>query len=313
MTTTISGTGIVTQRLEATVDGLVPPYWTTAGRPANPFLGQTGWNTTLNASEVYVGAGSWQIRNDSTYTANYLVIAGGGSGGTAAGAWISAGGGGAGGYTESTVTMVTGGIYPVIVGAGGAPVYGNALGLNGGNSSLGGVATTLGGGGGGSGGNSGGRPGGSGGGASRAAYGAAGTAGQGYKGGDNLGENPYSGGAGGGGASAAGGNGEGAQGGAGIFSAINGTNTRRADGGPGAFGNNGNTGGVFTGAVNTGNGGGGYFNADPGAGSPSWSGAGGSGIVIIKYTGSQRGTGGVVTSVAGNTIHTFTASGTFTA
>jgi PKD repeat protein len=42
-------------------------------------------------------------------------------------------------------------------------------------------------------------------------------------------------------------------------------------------------------------------------------GTGGSGIVIISYSGSQRGTGGTVTSSGGNTIHTFTSSGTYTA
>jgi hypothetical protein len=42
-------------------------------------------------------------------------------------------------------------------------------------------------------------------------------------------------------------------------------------------------------------------------------GAGGSGVVIIAYAGVQRGTGGTVTSAGGNTIHTFTTSGTFTA
>jgi hypothetical protein len=42
-------------------------------------------------------------------------------------------------------------------------------------------------------------------------------------------------------------------------------------------------------------------------------GAGGSGIVVISYAGAQRGTGGTVTSVGGNTIHTFTTSGTYTA
>jgi hypothetical protein len=42
-------------------------------------------------------------------------------------------------------------------------------------------------------------------------------------------------------------------------------------------------------------------------------GTGGSGVVIISYVGTQRGTGGTVTSVGGNTIHTFTSSGTFTA
>jgi hypothetical protein len=42
-------------------------------------------------------------------------------------------------------------------------------------------------------------------------------------------------------------------------------------------------------------------------------GTGGSGIVIIRYLGSQRGTGGTVTSSGGYTIHTFTSSGTYVA
>jgi hypothetical protein len=64
------------------------------------------------------------------------------------------------------------------------------------------------------------------------------------------------------------------------------------------------------GAVNTGGGGGGgsgdYFQYLP-------SREGGSGIVIIRYAGAQRGTGGTVTSSGGYTYHTFTSSGTFTA
>jgi hypothetical protein len=35
--------------------------------------------------------------------------------------------------------------------------------------------------------------------------------------------------------------------------------------------------------------------------------------VIISYLGSQKGTGGTITSVNGYTIHTFTSSGTYTA
>jgi hypothetical protein len=42
-------------------------------------------------------------------------------------------------------------------------------------------------------------------------------------------------------------------------------------------------------------------------------GNGGSGIVIIRYSGSQIGTGGTVTSSGGYTYHTFTSSGTYTA
>jgi hypothetical protein len=42
-------------------------------------------------------------------------------------------------------------------------------------------------------------------------------------------------------------------------------------------------------------------------------GAGGSGIVVLRYLGSQRGTGGTVTTSGGYTIHTFTSSGTYVA
>jgi hypothetical protein len=38
--------------------GEVPASWTTAGRPASPAAGQTGYNTTLNALETYNGT-SW--------------------------------------------------------------------------------------------------------------------------------------------------------------------------------------------------------------------------------------------------------------
>jgi hypothetical protein len=40
---------------------------------------------------------------------------------------------------------------------------------------------------------------------------------------------------------------------------------------------------------------------------------GGSGVVIVRYSGTQRATGGTVTTVGGYTYHTFTSSGTFTA
>jgi len=46
-----------------------------------------------------------------------------------------------------------------------------------------------------------------------------------------------------------------------------------------------------------------------GGGSGGW---GGSGIVIMRYLGTQIATGGTVTSIGGYTIHTFTTAGTFT-
>ena len=70
-------------------------------------------------------------------------------------------------------------------------------------------------------------------------------------------------------------------------------------GGTGVNGANG-----ANGSPNTGGGGGG---SRGGAG-----GTGGSGIVIVRYYGPQKATGGTITSVGGYTIHTFTTSGTFT-
>jgi hypothetical protein len=69
------------------------------------------------------------------------------------------------------------------------------------------------------------------------------------------------------------------------------------------------SGASLNGTANTGGGGGGA--GFDGAFRPG--GNGGSGIVIIRYAGAQRGTGGTVTSSGGFTIHTFTSSGTFTA
>ena len=62
------------------------------------------------------------------------------------------------------------------------------------------------------------------------------------------------------------------------------------------------------GVANTGSGGGGacWHNTPNGA-------AGGSGIVIVRYAGAPRASGGSVTQSGGFTIHTFTSSGTFTA
>jgi hypothetical protein len=61
---------------------------------------------------------------------------------------------------------------------------------------------------------------------------------------------------------------------------------------------------------NTGGGGGGSGSSSAG---PSYGGNGGSGVILITYPGTQRGTGGVVTTSNGYTIHTFLSSGTYTA
>jgi hypothetical protein len=149
---------------------------------------------------------------------------------------------------------------------------------------------------------------------------------------------------GGGGAGAAGGTNP-AKGGDGIQNSILGVSYFWGGGGGGSgyipIGGNGGNGGGGGGAVGTTIGGAGLNSGSPGGGGGTiqWAntpggnagantgggggggshynsnnkgGDGGSGIVIVRYPGSQRASGGTVTFVAGHTIHTFTTSGTFT-
>jgi hypothetical protein len=94
-------------------------------------------------------------------------------------------------------------------------------------------------------------------------------------------------------------------GGAGLSSSISGFLVTYATGGTGGEGWGATSAGEV-GAANRGNGGG-------GGGWAFWpAGAGGSGIVILSYpTGTLTATGGTITTSGGNTIHTFTSSGTF--
>jgi hypothetical protein len=258
----------------------------------------------------------------------YLVIAGGGGGGENNG-----GGGGAGGYRSSVAGQSSGGgasaeaalsrgvgTYTVTVGAGGASQ------VNGSNSVFD-TITSVGGGAGAYGGN--GSVGGSGGGGGNESGntypGAAGTANQGYAGGNTnsmSGASPRTS-AGGGGAGAVGGSptvvGTGGVGGVGVSSSINGSATFRGGGGGGTpSGAGGNGGGGAAGApatagtANTGGGGGSNSTLNTGNSRP-----GGSGVVILRYlTASATSltiTGGTkVVGPAGATaytVHTFNASG----
>lgn len=234
-----------------------------------------------------------------TFNFNSLVIGGGGGGGikTVSASGPSGGGGGAGGFIETAHTGVTEGSYMVTVGAGGA------ITSDGGSSSIGSLVTALGGGAGGSG--TAGHVGGSGGGGTGLNAGGSGTAGQGNNGAGGNGSIDDAGGGGGGGAGTAGSSGintTGGTGGTGKSSSISGSAVTYAAGGGGGSGSNNGA----VGAANTGNGGGGA--GDTG----STAGAGGSGIIIISYpTGSMTATGGTITTSGGNTIHTFTSSGTF--
>ena len=243
------------------------------------------------------------------FGADILVIAGGGSGGRG----YVGGGGGAGGYQELISQILTPATnYTVTVGAGGATAVGPTGGVgNAGSPSVFNATTSTGGGGGGS--NqvnaaSGGSGGGGGAAASPSTFGN-GTVGQGNNGGVGFdGVSVFTAAGGGGGAGGVGGNSgttsadtSGGNGGAGSISAIDavqraggggaGTDKGGAanypgNGGTGGAGGGGNGGtqGVTqatVGAVNSGSGGGGASYS----GSPFYNGAaGGSGVVILKYS-----------------------------
>lgn len=285
------------------------------------------------------------------YKIDYIVVAGGGGGGQPEGDYFgAAGGGGGGGIIFGNQLVVSGSSNQVIIGAGGSggsiigvsPNWTRTAATQGNNSSF--LSLTSIGGGFGGGNNQYGSPpysgnGGSGGGGcavssfraqQSTSLGGSGTSGQGYGGGDGsfVAANSFNyPAAGGGGYSQVGfspspvSGGAGGNGGSGYLW-VNGSYYSGGGGGgavssgppgSGGIGGGGNGSGSATasnGSVNTGGGGGGgrNFNASgPGSGS------GGSGVVIIRYYGQQKASGGSVTSVNGYTYHTFTSSGTFIA
>ncbi len=282
----------------------------------------TGGNIVANDGTYWYHAflTSGTFIPQTAVTADILVIAGGGAGsyGSYAGA-----GGGAGGYLEFTNQALTATLYSCTVGAGGATAGAVFRGNNGNNSTFGSLTSAVGGGGGGgsatgTGGTANnGRDGGSGGGGATNdtsgggfTYGGNPTTGQGFAGGGNGGfvSSPYPSGGGGGaggagqtapGSSTSGNGGIGkfttlsnAMGAATLTGVISSSNYYYAGGGGGAnhltgtsgtggLGGGGN-GGQYNGAAgaagltNTGGGGGsGTNNTIPGAG--------GSGIIIIRY------------------------------
>lgn len=319
---------------------LTLPVGTNAQRPT-PSNGMIRYNTDIGQMEAYVN-GAW-VTISTGYTIEMVLVAGGGAGG---GGSNGGGGGGGGGVIINSGILVSAGTgYSIVIGGGGASVSGSgSYGSQGGNSTAFGF-TALGGGGG--------VPngyfgiwnsvsnGGSGGGGGRdtASYDAF-TFGLGTTGQGNNGAGAFKGGY----ASAGGGGGAGncgytggddlngrydpiSCGGEGALINWTGTNYYYGPGGGGAFENAyGNANGPAPGGRGLGDGGGygatnsvgptsGTANRGAGGGGTknTSSGAGGSGRCIIRYAGPQRGSGGTITSYGGYTVHTFDASGTFTA
>jgi hypothetical protein len=309
--------------LQLELGSTVTPYYSTSSRVTSTWNDVSGLDNhasllpyTLNSVEV-------------------LVVAGGGGGGNDVG-----GGGGAGGviyrqnYSVSPNTT-----YTVIVGAGGSGgIAFGAIPTNGANSQFD-TLLAIGGGYGGSYNNVPGNLGGSGGGGAGGPGGTqhinpgAGIIGQGNSG--SAGIPPVTGYSSGGGGGAGGAglagilNGPGGAGGPGIAYNISGTLTFYGGGGGGGGGDDLGSDGRAFGGIGGGGGGAarsGSFSVNAsfrdgqpntgggGGGTGGWNnaGAGGSGIVIVRYLGYQKATGGTVTYVNGYTIHTFTSVGSTT-
>jgi hypothetical protein len=310
------------------------PTGTTAQRPASPIVGMTRWNTTTNSMEIYIGNNSWQTIAVGGYSVDFVAIGAGGGGGGADGSQLGAGGA-TGGIVYGTTNFVTGGSYTIYIGggggAGGTNVSGSGSGAGGTN-------------GGGNGGNAGSS------GSSGAGAGGGGWSGFAYPGPTSY-LVVAGGGAGGGGGGE--GDQEAMNAGAGGNQprGVNGTSMSGAagfnfsgDGGGGGGGGGGMFGGLGQSqGVSLGGSGGGNLaligaatagtNGSTAGGAqsvlPSISGswwdpltygrggafgaAGNQGVIIFRYLGSQRGTGGIVTSVGGYTLHTFTSNSTYAA
>jgi len=334
------GTAMIQNANIATESGEIMASYGRTEQDQTVLTGQTltAVDATLFSGPATLQAGQWitiSATTITTQTVTYLAIAGGAGGGGGQSSTTGNGGGGGGGaggmLTGTTVSLGVRGTYAVTVGAGGsAGVAGTAgggvagNGGNGNNSSIAALAVSTGGGGGAAGKAASpgitGLNGGSGGGGAGAANGGTATIGQGNNGGVGVFTGGSGAGAGGGGAGAVGQNGNGSinggNGGNGTASSISGASVTYAGGGGGASPGGLGTGGTGGGGAAGGGGVAGTANLGAGGGGGTQNnlgGAGGSGIVIISYpTGSMTATGGTITTSGGNTIHTFTSTGTFT-
>jgi hypothetical protein len=315
---------------------------TANARPSNLANGTILWNSANNVLETYTGTG-WSTLASQNYTIQYMIVAAGGGGG------VIGGGGGAGGLITGSSAVFPNDIFTFVIGAGGNSGTSATRATNGSNTTAF-LTTALGGGGGGNHvlnttSNAGLSGGSGGGGSDNGAVGGSGTAGQGNAGGTGVAGTPatqriggggggagtagstaasgghggegylwldgyyYSGGGGAGGHdSSTGGNGGlGGGGGGSVSSGTGGT-------GGGSARNNGSN-GAAGGNLRGGNGGAGTGGGGGGCSwqTPTIAAQGGSGTVIVRYSGNARGTGGTISSSGGFTYHVFTSSGTFTA
>jgi len=268
--------------------GLASPQ-ATGGTSTNTYM----VNGTKYIVHIFTEGGTFVPDNE--LEVEYLVVAGGGGGGAD---YFSrgGGGGGAGGFLANTSLSLPVDTYTIVVGAGGAGGSGaSGEAQNGGDSSITNAALTVNivatGGGGGGNSKSAGAAGGSGGGggSQNGSAGGAGEAGQGNDGGAGNGASTIQdSGGGGGGAGGPGGDagvGVAGVGGAGLSSSIrDGTPVTYAAGGNGSV--YGEQGTVTDEDDNTGNGG----DSVEQLGNDSPGGAGGSGIVVIRYVLPPAGT-----------------------
>ena len=261
-------------------------------------------NTLIN--DVMLGSQRMDdVLQKQTLTVEYLMVAAGGAGGTSFG-----GGGGAGGLLSGSSVFQLSGTYPIVIGQGlgssngGNTTFNSLTAVGGGRGGRYNLSQTQGAG----------QSGGSGGGGARDSNGnqsgGSGTIGQGFGGGNCTGQFLPGGGGGAGQAgqsgNQAGGTNNGGNGGNGLQSAINGTLTYYAGGGAGRGGSVDGTAGLGGGGAVAVDG-----TANTGGGGGANGGTGGSGIVILRYLGPEKATGGTVTTNGNYIVHTFTASGDF--
>jgi hypothetical protein len=280
-TFTVSATNANGTSLSSSTSSAIAPFTATGG---------TVKTSGLYRYHTFTGSSSFVVTGNTIPNLAYLVLAGGGSGASCID--DGSGGGGAGGLLFAT-SSITVGTKTVTIGNGGGSVSAGSNyqnGLNGGNSTFDSF-TATGGGGGGGGRNGNGLNGGSGGGGgggytgSQNYPGGTGTSSQGFSGGTGAGNNTNSGRVGGGGGGAGGVGSSPGNGGSGAdYSSWYGESLIIGGGGAGAVG----TGGGYSGGSGGGGGSGvaGTSNTGGGGGGRGGnvsSGAGGSGIVIVRY------------------------------